>query len=55
MNRWVWASLGVVIAAGAATAWYWSRLLAYNMAGLPPRTVDPELVDYAFGVASSKV
>ena len=44
MNRWTWVSLGVVLVAGAGTARYWSQLLAYNMAGLQPRAVDPELL-----------
>src|SRR5262249_37499236 len=44
MSRWTWVSLGIVLAAGAATAWYWCRLLAYNMPGLSPRAVEPDLV-----------
>ena len=44
MNRWTWVSLGVVLAAGAVTAWSWRLLLAYNMAGLPPREIEPNLL-----------
>ena len=44
MRRWTWVSLGVVVAAGAVTAWHSYRLNAHHMTGLPQPDVSPILL-----------